>query len=174
GGSFCQGGTGVEITLSGSQSGINYQLKRDNANVGNAVAGTGNALSFGNQTLAGTYTVVATNASTNCTKDMSSSASVTVNDLPTAYNVGGGGSFCQGGTGVEITLSGSQPGVNYQLKRDNANVGNAVAGTGNELSFGNQIVAGTYTVVATNASTNCTNDMSSSASVTVNDLPTAY
>ncbi len=174
GGSLCQGGTGVEITLSGSQSGVNYQLKKDNANVGNTVAGTGNAISFGNQTAAGTYTVVATNASTSCTKDMTSSASVTVNDLPTAYNVGGGGSFCQGGTGVEITLSGSQSGVNYQLKKDNANVGNTVAGTGNAISFGNQTAAGTYTVVATNASTSCTNDMTSSASVTVNDLPTAY
>ncbi|MFN3380086.1 MAG: T9SS type A sorting domain-containing protein, partial [Runella zeae] len=174
GGSFCQGGTGVEITLSGSQSGVNYQLKRDNANVGNTVAGTGNALSFGNQTAAGTYTVVATNASTSCTNDMSSSASVTVNDLPTAYNVGGGGSFCQGGTGVEITLSGSQSGVNYQLKRDNANVGNTVAGTGNALSFGNQTLAGTYTVVATNASTSCTKDMSSSASVIVNAYPIAF
>ncbi|WP_028665205.1 choice-of-anchor Q domain-containing protein, partial [Runella zeae] len=39
-------------------------------------------------------------------------------EIPTAYTVSGGGSLCQGGTGVEITLSGSQSGVNYQLKKD--------------------------------------------------------
>ena len=68
---------------------------------------------------------------------------------PTAYTVTGGGGFCSGGTGVAVGLSGSQTGVSYQLKRDNTNVGTAITGTGNALSFGNQTVAGSYTVWAT-------------------------
>ena len=62
GGAYCAGGTGVAVGLSGSESGVTYQLKNGAANVGTAVSGTGGALSFGNQTNAGTYTVVATNA----------------------------------------------------------------------------------------------------------------
>src|SRR5258706_7281654 len=40
---------------------------------------------------------------------------VTVNSLPTAFSVSGGGSYCSGGSGVAVGLSGSQAGVNYQL-----------------------------------------------------------
>ncbi|NUY81873.1 hypothetical protein HUK80_13295 [Flavobacterium sp. MAH-1] len=68
---------------------------------------------------------------------------------PTAFNVTGGGSTCNP-AGLPVGLSNSQTNVNYQLKRDGNNVGSAVAGTGAALSFGNQTVAGTYTVEATN------------------------
>ena len=49
---------------------MNYQLKKDGGNVGSPVPGTGSALSFGNQTAAGTYTVAATNATTSCAADI--------------------------------------------------------------------------------------------------------
>jgi uncharacterized protein YjdB len=67
GGAFCLGGTGVSIGLSSSQTGVNYQLVRQgtpNTNVGGLVAGTNSAISFGLQTVVGTYIVVATNATT--------------------------------------------------------------------------------------------------------------
>src|SRR5207253_7847377 len=65
GGTYCEGGVGLAVGLSSSQTGVNYQLKRGGSNVGSPVAGTGSALNFGNQTDAGTYTVVATNNSAN-------------------------------------------------------------------------------------------------------------
>ncbi len=174
GGSYCSGGTGVAIGLSGSQTGVTYQLYSGATAVGLPVLGTGSAISFGNQTAAGmNYNVIATNAST-CTQAMNGSVSVTVNALPTIYNVTGGGSYCSGGTGVAIGLSGSQIGVSYQLYSGVTAVGSPVSGTGSAISFGNQTVAGTnYNVIATNAST-CTQAMNGSVSVTVNALPTVY
>src|SRR5206468_2153214 len=123
-------GPGVVIGLSGSQSGVNYQLVRNSStNVGSPVAGTGSAISFAGQTVAGTYTVVAANASTGCTSNMTGSATVTTGTLPTAFTVTGVGNICNGV--IEVKLSGSQTGANYQLIRNGStNVGSPVAGTG--------------------------------------------
>lgn len=88
---------------------------------------------------------------------------------PTAYNVTGGGSFCSGGAGLAIGLDNSQTNVNYQLKRDGGNVGGTVPGlTGSPITFGNQTVAGNYTVTATTVSGGCTNTMTGSVNITVN------
>ena len=40
---------------------------------------------------------------------------ITVNPTPTIFTVSGGGAYCSGGLGVDIILSGSETGVNYQL-----------------------------------------------------------
>ncbi|WP_192822826.1 DUF6443 domain-containing protein [Rufibacter sp. LB8] len=174
GGSICSGGSGVAVGLSGSQAGVSYQLRKDNVNTGSPVAGTGSALSFGSQAAAGTYTVTATHGTGGCAKPMAGSVAVTVNALPNLYTVTGGGSICSGGSGVAVGLSGSQTGVSYQLKRNNANVGSPVAGTGSSLSFGGQATGGTYTVTATASATSCARAMTGSATVTVNPLPVAY
>ncbi|NCI49352.1 choice-of-anchor D domain-containing protein, partial [Sediminibacterium roseum] len=98
-------------------------------------------------------------------------ATVTINALPVAYTVTGGGAYCAGGTGVVVGLSNSQSGVNYQLRKNNANLGAALAGTGSALSFGVQLTAGSYSISATNASTGCASNMSGTATVVVNPLP---
>ena len=172
GGSYCSGGTGVAIGLANSAVGVNYQLQLAGVNTGTAVAGTGSAISFGLKTTAGTYTVIATNATTTCTSGMTGSAVITINPLPTAYAVTGGGSYCSGGTGVTIGLANSNVGVNYQLQLGGVNTGTAVAGTGSAISFGLKTTAGTYTVIATNATTTCTSGMTGSAIITINPLPT--
>ncbi len=58
GGGYC-GVTGTSLGLSGSESGVNYQLYRGTTAVGSPVPGTGNALSFGTANTIGEYTVVA-------------------------------------------------------------------------------------------------------------------
>jgi hypothetical protein len=171
-GSYCVGGTGVAVTLSSSQVGVNYTLYLGGVATGTTIAGTGAALNFGNQ-LAGTYTVVATNSSTSCTVNMTGSAVITTNPLPTAFNVGGTGAYCSGGTGIAVTLSGSTVGVNYTLYLGGVATGTTLAGSGAALNFGNQL-AGTYTVVATNATTSCVNNMTGSAVISINPLPTQY
>ena len=173
GGAYCAGGVGLAVGLSGSQIGINYQLKLGGSNVGSPVAGTGSAISFGDQTAAGTYTVEA-NQSLSCPRTMSGTASISINALPTAFTLNGGGTYCEGALGLLVGLSGSESGVNYQLKRGGSNVGSPVAGTGSALSFGNQTAAGTYTVVATNASSSCQNNMSGNAVVVVEPNPTSF
>ena len=91
---------------------------------------------------------------------------------PTAYNLTGGGAYCAGGTGVEVGLANSESGVSYQLKNSTGNVGSPVSGTGAAISFDNQTVAETYTVVATKATCNCTATMTGSVEVTVNAVHT--
>ena len=174
GGPYCTGGSGVSVSLSNSQSGINYQLQIGGANSGSAVAGTGGTLTWSNQTTAGTYTVVANNPSANCSQTMSGTASVSINALPTLYSVGGGGNYCSGSSGVGVTLNGSQSGVNYQLRIGGSNTGSPVAGTGGMLTWTNQTTSGTYTIVATNASTGCTQTMNGSTSVTPTVSPSIF
>jgi len=174
GGSYCASGTGLPVGLSGSETGVNYQLQIGGINTGASVPGTGSALNFGNKTVAGTYTVVASNASAqSCSVNMTGNAIIIIDPIPTVYDVTGGGSYCSGGTGVAVGLSGSQVNVNYQLQLDNVNSGASVPGTGIALNFGNKTVAGTYTVIATYASaTACAVNMNKNAVVTVNPMPT--
>jgi hypothetical protein len=70
-------------------------------------------------------------------------------DDPIAYNVTGGGSYCEGGSGVPVGLDGSQLGVNYAIVPGTL----VVAGTGNPITFGDQL-AGSYTVTATSDGSN--------------------
>jgi len=76
GGFYCIGGSGVEVGLSGSETGVSYQLYKNGTSTGSPIAGTGSAVNFGNQT-AGTYTVKATNSTTSCTQDMNGTVVVT-------------------------------------------------------------------------------------------------
>ncbi len=91
---------------------------------------------------------------------------VTVFPKPALYSVTGGGNYCYGGNGVAIGLNDSQSNTTYQLKRGGTVVASS-AGTGSAISFGNQTVEGTYTVLAT-SNNNCTRTMTGSA--TVNEL----
>jgi len=171
GGDYCTGGSGVTVGLSNSQSGVNYQLQVGGVNSGSVVAGTGNAISFGTNTAAGTYTVIATNPTTGCVNSMTGNVAITIDPLPTAFNLTGGGSYCIGGSGVAVGLSGSQTGVSYQLLANGTDAGTAVAGTGNAISFGNQTIAGTYTVTAISTPANCTGTMTGNVTININSLP---
>ena len=170
GSAYCAGGTGVQLRLGGSETGVNYQVKMGSTDIGSPIAGTGNALPLGLQTAAGTYVVYAIKTD-GCTSIMSQTPTLSIIPLPIVYTVTGGGAYCASGTGVAVGLSYSEMNVvNYQLKKDGVDVGSPVTGTGNAISFGLQTAAGTYTVEATN-SFGCTATMSSSAVVTVNALP---
>lgn len=102
------------------------------------------------------------------------SATVVVHPLPAQFSVTGSGSYCYAGTGVNIGLSGSQTNTNYQLFRGGIADGPAVMGTGNPISFGNRTAAFTYTVVATNNITGCTNQMTGSSTIIVLPPPAEY
>ena len=174
GGNYCAGGTGVAVGLSGSNAGMNYQLYHLSTPVGSSVAGTGSAVDFGVHTDIGDYTVVATNSATMCTNNMAGTAHIATNALPAAYTVTGGGNYCAGGTGLHVNTSGSATGIKYQLYDGGTMVGSAVSGTGFALDLGAQTAAGTYTVVATNNTTMCTNNMVGSSTIVVDPLPTAF
>ena len=58
--------------------------------------------------------------------------------VPLVYDVTGTGSYCQGGVGIPVGLSGSQTGVTYTLYKDAVAQVPTVEGTGAAITFGNQ------------------------------------
>jgi hypothetical protein len=173
GGGYCAGSAGSVITLGGSTTGMSYQLYRGVTMVGASVPGTGTPISFAPQTAIGTYVIMATNTSTGCNNQMTGSVAVSINPLPAVQTVTGGGAYCAGSTGVAVGVSSSVVGVNYQLY-NGAALMSTVPGTGSSLSFGPQTAAGVYTVVASNSSSSCASNMTGSATVVMNVVPTAY
>jgi uncharacterized protein YjdB len=136
GGAYCSGGSGSAVGLSNSTSGVNYQLWRSGVAVGSPVAGTGSAISFGSQTVAGTYTADAVNTTTGCTNTMSGSVTVSVNPVPTVSAISDK-VVCNGGTQSSISLTGSLAGTVYSWTVDNsiglsAGTTGTICGTANE------------------------------------------
>jgi hypothetical protein len=173
GGTFCTGSAGPAIGLSNSDVGVNYTLNQGVTTI-TTMAGTGSPLSFGPQSTLGAYTITALSTITGCSNTMSGTVSVSVNPLPVAQTVSGGGSYCAGGTGVTISLVGSQLGFVYQVVSGGGLVGSPVTGTGSGISMGLVSGAGTYSVTGTNPATGCSALMSGTATVTVLPLPTVY
>ncbi len=76
GGTYCaQGGAGVPVGLDGSETGTDYTLYIDGVE-STTITGTGSALDFGNQTTAGTYTILGTFTAGGCNSTMTGSAIV--------------------------------------------------------------------------------------------------
>jgi hypothetical protein len=181
GNSVCSSdGTGGILTLSNSQTGVSYQLKKasDNSNLQTAQSGTtGSSLQWTSIPFGVDYYVEATGATPTSCKTNSNNASVTGASSPTVYTLSGN-SICASAvnTGV-LTLSNSQTGVSYQLKKasDNSNVQSAKTGTnGSSLQWTGLAAGVNYYVVATGAApTNCTSQ-TSNASVTEVPNPVAY
>ena len=88
--------------------------------------------------------------------------------LPLVYTVTGGGSYCEGGTGLPVGLDNSETGVTYTLFKNSIAQTPTVDGTGSAISFGDQL-AGTYTISGTNSGG--TTAMTGSAVITTNPLP---
>ncbi len=76
-------------------------------------------------------------------------AMIVNNGIPAAYTVTGGGNYCEGSGGLPVGLSDSEIGVLYTLYKDGLAQTTTVEGTGEAISFGNQL-AGTYTIVGSN------------------------
>ncbi|MEI6683537.1 MAG: PKD domain-containing protein [Bacteroidota bacterium] len=176
GGAYCFGGAGVPVGLSGSEPGISYQLMLGVTPLLPPVTGNGSPITFGNQVIAGTYTIIATNLLTNCQNTMTGNVTVSVLPLPAVFNVTGGGSYANGGAGVPVGLSGSEVGIGYMLYLGAIPKTTlpGVPGNGNAITFGNQTAAGTYTVVATNLATGCISNMTGSATVIINPYPAPF
>lgn len=147
--------------------GVSYILRRDTMAL-DTILGTGSAIAFDTQFVAGIYTIRAYNEG-GCTGTML--RSVSLYNGGTIYAVTGG-SGCSN-TGVYIGLSGSQVFKNYQLLRNGTPFGAPLAGTDSALVFGLISDTGYYQVLATDTSgIGCTLMMSGSARVDYS--PIAY
>jgi PKD repeat protein len=171
GGAFCEGGDGVQIGLSNSEEGVDYELYLDDVTTDIIVSGTGSPLDFGILNVSGLYTAKGTNSTTTCSAMMSSSAQVSIVSNPLVYNIQGGGLYCAGTSGIEVGLEGSQQDCDYELYYDGVATGIIVQGTGFPINFGDQTDTGDYTAIAVNTEYGCTSDMSGTAAVGIIYLP---
>ncbi len=86
------------------------------------------------------------------------------------FNVTGDAEYCFGSGGVNVTVDGSEVGVNYQLLKNGVNEDAPRAGTGSPIVWPGKL-SGTYTVKATNTTTLCWANMNDNAIVVENPLP---
>ncbi len=128
GGSYCAGGTGDTVSLSMSDTLVNYQLYHTGTSTGSPLAGTNAALSFGLHTAAGSYSVMATNTVTGCSVNMNDSAYITIIPvvIPTVSMASGmGDTLCVGTSSTfsvtSFTHGGSTPAFHWI--KNGANVG---------------------------------------------------
>ncbi len=103
-GSICVGGPGSVLYLGGSQPGFMYQLYLGGTAVGSPLMGTGSAISFGPQTIAGPYAAIAIDPVTGCVRTLGP-ATLTV--VPAPASIVGPSSVCLGSS---ITLTDATPG----------------------------------------------------------------
>ena len=102
---------------------------------------------------------------------LSDSVTIIVNPSPAPFSLSGGGIVCEGVDPANITLQGSEIGVDYYLLKDGSYTGMTMNGNGFALDFGTYNENGTYTSYAKNFSTQCEIDMIGNAVVSINSLP---
>jgi len=90
------------------------------------------------------------------TTGLANAENIVIHATPTLFTVTGGGGYCVGDTGVAIGLSNSQLSVRYQLQKDGVDTLPPFEGTGLAINFGTQTDAGTYSVLAIDSTTGCT------------------
>ncbi|HLN19885.1 MAG TPA: T9SS type A sorting domain-containing protein [Bacteroidales bacterium] len=166
GGAYCEGGTGLPVDLAGSQVGVSYQLFKDATATGSPVAGTGAAISFGNQT-AGTYTVSGTNPAG--TTPMTGSVVIAMNPLPLQpgdFTVSSS-TVCQGASGVVYTVPAD---ASVTFNWNFTGTGATLTGSGNSVSvnFSSTATSGNLSVTATNT---CGTSIARTLAITVNPTP---
>ena len=122
GGSRCTDEPALAIGLNGSTKGTDYYLYKGGKIATGPIPGTGLALAFTPQSVAGTYICMATNTATGCTNMMDGSAPVIVNPIvePTVkVNLSGSGdSTVCSGSSIVYTQTNTNPGSAPTFKWD--------------------------------------------------------
>lgn len=157
---FCSGKDNATIVLSGSESGIKYQLINNGSSTGITQIGTGSSISFSPNSTIGNniYTIVATNTSTVCSSNMSGFATVKVNATPSI-------------SAITFTTNSVCVGSNIQLQ-NTSSIGTWSSADQTVASVdGNGNVTG---ISAGNVSINYTVTNSSSCSNAANTIITVY
>ncbi len=171
GGAYCSGGPGMAVGLSGSQTGVNYQLRLAGNPVGAVVPGTGSAIDFGSQTAAGNYTVTAASTLPSaCPATMNGTVTITINPLPgAAGTITGPSPVCAGVINQQYTVPAIANATGYTWTVPSG-VTIVTGGNTNTIfvNFATSAVSGNITVAGTNA---CGTGTSASLSVTVNPAP---
>ncbi|MEN8226051.1 MAG: T9SS type A sorting domain-containing protein [Bacteroidota bacterium] len=143
---LCGGGTSYEFTTSSVVNATSYVWTIDPANAG-TISGTDTIGLLDVDPAYNGNIDVTVRADNQCGSGTWSAAFPTnVYPLPFAFWISDGGGYCEGTAGVEVSLDGSETGVDYELLLDGNPTANIVAGTGSAISFGFQTDEGIYTV----------------------------
>jgi len=130
GGAYCSGGSGLSVGLANSDVGIDYRLKLNSTESGAILPGTGAALDFGLQTVAGTYSISGSNTTTACIGSMTGNAVVTINNPSSISSSPTNQTVCSGATAT-FAVSATGAGLNYQWQVNaGPGFGNVSTGTG--------------------------------------------
>lgn len=140
----CQGETGITYSTNPVPSASFYTWSLTPASAG-TITGTGTTATLNiAEGFLGGYDVKVM-AQNGCgSSPWSSSFQANSNAVPEQYFLSDGGAYCEGGDGIEVTLNGSDVGVDYELYIDGETTGQIVAGTGEVISFGFQTETGIY------------------------------
>lgn len=163
------GSYSYEYTTQSVQYATSYDWQISPASAG-TVTGTGLTGTFNaSNTWSGTYTVKVRAMSACGPGPWSPDFTGTLYHDPILFTLLGDGAYCEGGSGAEISLDGSETGVSYELFMDNVTTGTIVAGTGAPFSFGVFSETGLYT--ATGFTDHCEETMVGQIYVHVQPLP---
>jgi hypothetical protein len=169
---LCPDPLNTAYTTTGSAPATSYIWELTPASAGTLNPSGVNVTIDWSNTFIGTAQLHVAAVNNGCQGPWSSNLSITVDAGPGVYTMTGGGAYCgQGGDGSPVGLDGSQTGVNYTLYLNGNATTTVVAGTGSWISFGNQMLAGTYTAVANNPSTTCSTTMNGSEIVSIDPQP---
>ncbi|WP_044084708.1 gliding motility-associated C-terminal domain-containing protein [Marinilabilia salmonicolor] len=150
----CNAGTGYTIGLYDGWQSVDYYLILNGTQVLEVKSGSGVVSEFifdDTYSYVGEYTIVAQNEF-GCTTDILGSF-IIEGDEVAIFDLNGenNGQYCEGDAdGVELTLSGSEAGIEYELFRDGLSLG-TFTGDDNSISFGNFTEEGVYRVSVTSA-----------------------
>ncbi|MBK9392116.1 MAG: hypothetical protein IPN68_18735 [Bacteroidetes bacterium] len=164
-------GTSADLTIDLSQSGVNYQLRNDNANeiIGTPVGGTGGTINLPTDLMTYniTYNIFATNTTTTCSIQLSEKETVNTDPLSVGGNVNGTASITYGSASGTMTLSGHTGVVQRWEKRLNSGSWTNISNTSltySETPSG----AGTWDYRAVVKNGTCAEANSSPLTITVN------
>jgi PKD repeat protein len=154
GGAFCDDGVNcVDITLSGSQDGVSYQLRKGTTNYGPPVPGNinGSPITWSCISEPGNYAVVATNQTSGAINLMEGNALVSARALPETFNIY---PLAPGNQCIPVTpwLNGSETNVVYRLNRESQGIFHQnieeLTGDGGPMTFSEYMQPGKYTITA--------------------------
>jgi len=149
-------------------SATSYQWQVDPSEAGTMIGNTATVSFAASTSWTGTYTIKVRGENDCGYGQWSPGFDATLNLQPAQFSLIGSGGYCEGDPGVEVTLDGSETGVDYELYKDGITTGNIVPGTGSPISFGYQ-EEGYYT--AKGSAGSCIQDMVGQNYIYLEELP---
>lgn len=170
GGGYCDGAGGIELTMDGSQQGINYEIFLDGESTGQIVSGNGGPLNFGYKTEQGIYTCVG--FTDHCDQGMVGNTYIYIIYSPTkAAMPGGSTQECNSNFGVTYTTAGATNATSYTWSLSPENAGTITGNTTTATVDWNHEFWGQATINVAGVNSCFTGPISDNLYVTVGDSP---